>query len=225
MSLWYSCPNSCLKQEQVSKITAKPVLDESCSSSDSDGYVYSVNNHQNEADVHAEPPTNVNQIAPNLRLPLHINTVKTLVLIDMGPSINLIDLKSWQQIKSSKFNQSLKLAKAHDKIFGYGSTQPIELLGKFDGLLETKHKMTAATIYVTQGNGGNLLSFTTAQELGLVEVKINSVEITTAQSQQDQEFSQQEESNSKPDQTHSPINIKPDSPQYVDHLVDHYRDL
>ena len=158
----------------------------------SDGYVYSVNNHQNEADVHAKSPANVNQIAPNLRLKLDINHVKTPVLIGMGKSINLIDLKSWQQIKSSKFNQSLKLTKAHDKVFGYGSTHPIELLGKSDGLLETKHKMTAATIYVTQGNGGNVLSFTAAQELDLVEVKINSVEIATAQSEQDQEFSQQE---------------------------------
>ena len=82
--------------------------------------------------------------------------------------------------------------------------------------------MTAATIHVTQG--GNLLSFKTAQELGLVEVKINSVEIATAQSEQDQEFSQQE-SNSKPDQKHSPTNIKPDSPQCVDHIVYHHRDL
>ena len=106
----------------------------------------------------------MNQIAQNIRLKLDINNVKTPVLIDTGASINLIDLKSWQQIKSSKFNQSLKLTKAHDKILGYGSTQPIELLGKFEELLETNHKMTAATIYVTQGNGRNLLSFTTAQE-------------------------------------------------------------
>ena len=69
--------------------------------------------------------------------------------------------------------------------------------------------MTAATIHVIHSNrvmGGNLLSFKTAQELGLVEVTINSVEIATAQSVQDQEFSQQE-SNSKPDQKHSPTNI------------------
>ena len=166
----------------------------------------SVNNYQNESDVDAKPPANVNQIALNLRLE---HTVKTPVLIDTWASIDLIDLKSWQQIKSSKFNHHLKLSKAHDKIFGYGSTQPIELLGKFDGLLETKHKMTAATIHVIHGNkvmGGNLLSFKTAQELGLVEVKINSVEIATAESVQDQECSQQE-SNSKPDQKHSPTNI------------------
>ena len=52
--------------------------------------------------------------------------------------------------------------------------------------------MTTATIHVTQGNGGNLLSFKTAQELGLVEVKIKSVEIATAQRVQDHEFSKQE---------------------------------
>ena len=64
-------------KEQVSKITAKPVLDESCSSSDSDSYVYSVNNHQNEGNIRAKPLPNVNQIAPNLRL--DINNVKTPV--------------------------------------------------------------------------------------------------------------------------------------------------
>ena len=105
-------------KEQVSKITAQPVLDESCSSSDSDSYVYSVNNYQNEADVDAKPPANVNQIHQTSDL----SNVKTPVLINTGASINLIDLKSWQQIKSSKLNQSLKLTKAHDKIFGYGST-------------------------------------------------------------------------------------------------------
>ena len=40
--------------------------------------------------------------------------------------------------------------------------------------------MTAATTHVTHGNGDNLLSFKTVQELGLVEVKINLVEIATA---------------------------------------------
>ena len=109
-------------KKQVSKITAQPVLVEWCSNSDSDGYVCSVNNYQNEGNIDAKPPTNVNQIAPNLRIELDINKVKTLVLIDTGASINLIDLKSWQQIKSSKVNHSMKLTKAHDKIFGYGST-------------------------------------------------------------------------------------------------------
>ena len=152
-------------KKQVRKITFQPILDKSCLSSDSDGYVYSVNNYQNEADVDAKAPANVNQIAPDLRLELDTNTAKTPVLIDTGASINLIDLKSWQQIKSSKFNHSLKLTKAQYKIFGYGSTQPIELLGRFDGLLETKHKMTAVTLHVPQGNGGNLLSFTTAPRI------------------------------------------------------------
>ena len=105
----------------------------------------------------------MNQIAPNLRLKLDLDNVKTPILIDMGASINLIDLKSWQQIKSSKFNHSLKLTKAHDKIFGNGSTRPSELFGKFDWLQETKHKMTAATTHVTQGNGGNLLSLKTVK--------------------------------------------------------------
>ena len=63
--------------------------------------------------------------------------------------------------------------------------------------------MTAATIHVTHCNGGNLLSFKNAQELGLVEVKIKSAEIATAQGEQDQEFSQQE-STSKLDKKTQP---------------------
>ena len=68
-------------KKQISKITAQPVLDESCSNSDSDGYVYSVNNYQYESNVDAKSPANVNQIAPNLRTELDINNVKTPVLI------------------------------------------------------------------------------------------------------------------------------------------------
>ena len=67
-------------------------------------------------DIDAKPPANVNQIAPNLRIEFDINNVKTPVLIDTGASINLKDLKSWQKIKSTKFNNSLKLTKAHDRI-------------------------------------------------------------------------------------------------------------
>ena len=77
-------------------------LDESCSSSDSDSYVYSVNNYQNEADVDVKPPANVNQICQTSDL----SNVKTPVLIDTGASINLIDLKPWQQIKSSKLTKA-----------------------------------------------------------------------------------------------------------------------
>ena len=69
-------------KKQVSKITAQPILDESCSSSD--GNVYSVNSYQNEVDVDAKLPDNMNQTAPNLRPELDINTVKTPVLIDTG---------------------------------------------------------------------------------------------------------------------------------------------
>ena len=47
--------------------------------------------------------------------------------------------------------------------------------GKFRALVESKHKFTVATIYVTSEDGGCLLSSKTAQELGLVSFHLNQM--------------------------------------------------
>lgn len=48
--------------------------------------------------------------------------------------------------------------------------QPLSVMGKFDAMVESKHNITCATIYVVKGVNGSLLSYNTATELGLIKI-------------------------------------------------------
>lgn len=50
--------------------------------------------------------------------------------------------------------------------------------GKFTTIMESRRKITVATIYVTKEDGGRLLSGSTAEELGLISLHLNAVQTT-----------------------------------------------
>jgi hypothetical protein len=55
----------------------------------------------------------------------------------------------------------------------------VQFLGKFEALIETKKRIAVATFYVAKTtNSGNLISATTAQELGLISLHLNKVSTT-----------------------------------------------
>ena len=47
--------------------------------------------------------------------------------------------------------------------------------GKFQTLVESRKRITVATIYVTEQDGGCLLGNNTAQELGLISLHLNKI--------------------------------------------------
>ena len=58
----------------------------------------------------------------------------------------------------------------------YSDIYNVEFVIKFDAVIETKKKVSVATFYVTKAeNCGNLLSLTTAQELGLISLHIDKL--------------------------------------------------
>ena len=50
--------------------------------------------------------------------------------------------------------------------------------GKFQTTIESRKKITVATIYVTEADGGFLLSANTAEELGLITLHLNQATTT-----------------------------------------------
>ncbi|CAB3983099.1 Retrovirus-related Pol poly, partial [Paramuricea clavata] len=56
--------------------------------------------------------------------------------------------------------------------------------GKFQTTVESRKKITVATIYVTEADGGCLLSANTAEDLGLITVHLNQVKTTKPNSKQ-----------------------------------------
>ncbi len=103
-----------------------------------------------------------------------INNVHVRMIIDTGASTNIIDENTFALI--NKRNPTL-LKRTRTKLFAYGSKQQLPVIGKFEATIETKKRMTAATIHVVKGGYGSLLSYQTATELNLIQVNINNVTV------------------------------------------------
>ena len=54
-------------------------------------------------------------------------------------------------------------------------SHPLPVLGKFEELIESKHRMVVTTFHVINGDGGSLLSYSTATELDIVKMNVHAV--------------------------------------------------
>ena len=92
------------------------------------------------------------------------------ILVDTGSTINVIDKKTFDKMKG------LALQKTKVKAYPYNTVKPVEFLGKFESLVKTKSRFAVATFFVLQQeNSGCLLSATTAQEMGIITLKLNKI--------------------------------------------------
>ncbi|XP_053389269.1 uncharacterized protein K02A2.6-like [Mercenaria mercenaria] len=97
---------------------------------------------------------------PNLTIQINGQSVKAL--IDTGSSINVIDERTYSKLKNK-----VTLSKVDTKVYAYGANK-VDLLGKFQATIETKHKITTAPVYVAKGKSCNLLSYLTSVDLQVI---------------------------------------------------------
>ena len=110
-----------------------------------------------------------------------VSNVKVKMIIDIGASINIIDEKTFAHISKS---MPIWLKRTRTKLFAYGSTEQLPVIGQFEAILETKKRITVSTIHVVKGNCGSLLSYQTATELNLIQVSINNVKVESTNKNQ-----------------------------------------
>ena len=97
---------------------------------------------------------------PTVSVKLNSKTVE--IFVDTGASVNIIDHKTAREL-------DLELEPTQAKIRAYGATQTLDLAGKTTTSVEYKDQKKKETFFVVKSKlGGNLLSATTAQDLGLV---------------------------------------------------------
>ena len=70
-----------------------------------------------------------------------IADVPLQVLIDTGASINVIDEKTYQTIIKSRQNKRIPLSNTATKIYSYGGSKPLPVLGTFTTHVESKRKL------------------------------------------------------------------------------------
>nr|XP_039260859.1 uncharacterized protein LOC120337204 [Styela clava] len=108
------------------------------------------------------------------KVQLKINNVLCSMLIDSGASVNVLDYKTFQNLKS-RSSKPCKLETANIKLYAYGSRKPLSVKGKFHAVVTSKcGKCINIVFYVVRYAIGCLLSFKTASDLGILKI-INSV--------------------------------------------------
>ena len=82
-------------------------------------------------------------------IPIIVEKAHVRMIVDTGAAINILDSKALTEIKVK--NPTLHLQPTKQKIYAYMQSQPLPVLGKFEGLVESKHRMAVATFYVMNG--------------------------------------------------------------------------
>ena len=100
---------------------------------------------------------------------LKINGVVQTIMIDSGATINVMDEKMYEFVKDSSV-----LEKSNAKLYPYGSTTPLPLLGKIKAEISTNKKSINDIFYVVKNSSGCLLSFSTAKKLEIINI-VNTV--------------------------------------------------
>ena len=80
---------------------------------------------------------------------LRLEKVKIDFLVDTGATVNILTAGDYQRICDVS-KKRIPLQKTKTRIFAYGSPEPVPLQGKLTAMVKLKHRVAAATFYVTK---------------------------------------------------------------------------
>ena len=96
-------------------------------------------------------------------------------MIDTGAAVNVIEEDDFEKIKNK-----VKLKATQTKIYPYKSSEPLQTLGRFQANIRYEFQtdkdcqsVSKAEFHVVKHNGeigGSLVSFQTAEDLGLIRI-------------------------------------------------------
>ena len=94
-------------------------------------------------------------------------------MIDTGASVNILTQKDYEFLRTNSKDQ-IPLCKTRAKVYAFGSSEPVDLNGKFEILVHSKCCVAAATFYVTRGST-SILGCETSTNLHLITMNVNAV--------------------------------------------------
>ena len=90
------------------------------------------------------------------------------VLIDSGSSCNIIDQKTWQELKQK--GVKCKSEKTNQKLYPYGTSEPLDTLGKFEASVNLARKDVTPEFIVICNEGRPIMGRKTAMELDVLRL-------------------------------------------------------
>ena len=127
-------------------------------SSDDDEYLYSVGNGKSAS------------LSKSPKVKVTVGGHTFPIIVDTGATINVIDSETFKQME----NITLKPTKV--KAYPFTRSEAVRFKGKFNSVIETKSRYATATFFVlNEAQTGCLLSAETAQELGVITLRLNTL--------------------------------------------------
>ena len=114
--------------------------------------------------------------------------VKLHVLADSGAYSNLIDERTWEQLKAKHIKCTSNAAPQNKQIYAYASDKPLEIKGTFECEVRAGKGREKAEFVVVRGRGVSLLGKQTATKLGMMKVGIDVGAVTSHAEQFRHEF-------------------------------------
>ena len=107
--------------------------------------------------------SNIKVVSANIKVKLQDKKIS--FQIDTGASVNVISEKVFKTL------DNINLKKSNVKLYAYGATSKLKVLGCFETAVEINKKYDVATFYVVRGDVSNsLLGLETALQFGVVKI-------------------------------------------------------
>lgn len=126
---------------------------------------------ENEDELHTETDYAFSLIDDDKFVKVNVtlgNIPDVPMIIDSGASCNVINDELWEHLKTKQI--VCKSQKVEKKLYPYGNTEPIEVIGKFNTTVSVKDRQVEAEILVIPGKGQALLGRKTATQLGVLKI-------------------------------------------------------
>jgi Zinc knuckle len=105
---------------------------------------------------------------------LVVGGVQLTAVIDSGASSNILDRQTWEILKKKKIRCTAQKANKDDpKLYAYGQSKPIEIIGRFQAeisVVQAPDNKQACEFVVIEGKGVTLLGKDTAEKLNVLRV-------------------------------------------------------
>ena len=112
---------------------------------------------------------------PIPRVTVNIKKISFDMIVDTGVSIDILDEDTYNRIQHKN---TITLQPSTKRLFAYDSTSQLNVLGCCTTTTAVKTSKKVGTFHVLEGSHGSLLSYTTAWDLGILDIQVNQVNDT-----------------------------------------------
>lgn len=110
------------------------------------------------------------QIDDDSVIKCNLGGVPVDMLIDSGSKTNILDDRTWNDLKRQKIKVWAQIRKPEKLLFAYGNKEPLTILGSFKSKISVGQNSEIATFYVIENGSRCLLGKSTSIALGVLKI-------------------------------------------------------